>query len=304
MLQKYISLLVLTLFICSNMGFAFANATPDIAILDKVISIEKIFEGAEQTGPLVGRISKLEKDIWGKENTGSLVSRVDKIDSYSRVNADNMPSFLIKLNAAEWSLTHMVTVQPVKARMENLERVMMGNTSTGTFDERLTQLLKLAYANGKLVVKNVTLNKDNLLKIKLITPLNTRTSRPGDGIVFQVADDIYVDGSLIIAKGAQGIGKVNKVEGARNFGRDAKMEIRFDTVDAIDGSSISTVLGEKAKAENKSLATAAGASVAGMMILGPLGIVGGAFIHGKDVDIPAGTEVYIQIKEQINLNGI
>ena len=198
----------------------------------------------------------------------------------------------------------MVTVQPVKARMENLERVMMGNTSTGTFDERLTQLLKLAYANGKLVVKNVTLNKDNLLKIKLITPLNTRTSRPGDGIVFQVADDIYVDGSLIIAKGAQGIGKVNKVEGARNFGRDAKMEIRFDTVDAIDGSSISTVLGEKAKAENKSLATAAGASVAGMMILGPLGIVGGAFIHGKDVDIPAGTEVYIQIKEQINLNGI
>ena len=66
---------------------------------------------------------------------------------------------------------------------------------------------------------------------------------------------------------------------------------------------IHTVLGDKAKAENKSLATAAGASVAGMLILGPLGVVGGAFVHGKDVNIPVGSEVYIQVKEQTNLYG-
>ena len=61
---------------------------------------------------------------------------------------------------------------------------------------------------------------------------------------------------------------------------------------------------EKAKLENKSLATAAGASVAGMIILGPIGVVGGAFVHGKDVNIPAGAETYIQIKEQVELYGI
>jgi len=304
MLRKYISLLVLTLFICSSMGLTFANATPDMAILDKVITVERFFYGTEQTGPLVERISKLERDIWGKENAGSLVSRVDKLYSYSRLNVDNMPSFLIKMNAAEWSLTHMVTVQPVKARIENLERVFMGNTSTGTFDDRLNQLLKFAYADGKVAVGNVTVNKDNLLKIKLVTPLSTRTSRPGDAVVFQITDDIYVDGSLIIAKGAQGAGKVNKVKESKNFGRDAQMEISFDTIDAIDGSSIRTVLGDKAKEENKSMAMAAGASVAGMMILGPVGIVGGAFVHGKDVDIPVGTEIYIQIKDQTNLYGI
>jgi len=304
MLRKYIAVLVLTLFICSNMGFAFANAVPDMAMLDKVVVVEKFFDGAQQTGPLVERISKLEKDLWGKENTGSLVSRVDKLYTYSRVNVDNVPSFLMKMNAAEWSLTHMVTVQPVKVRIEALEGVLMGKTSIGPYEDRLNQLLKFAYTNGKLVLGNVTLNKDNLLKIKLVTPLSTRTSRTGDEILFQVTEDIYVDGSLIIAKGAQGLGKVNKVEGSKNFGRDARMDISFDTVDAIDGSILHTVLGDKAKAENKSLATAAGASVAGMMILGPLGIVGGAFVHGKDVDIPVGTEVYIQIKDQTNLYGI
>jgi len=304
MLRKYISLLVLTLFICSNMGLSFANATPDMAILDKVVIVEKFFDGAEQSGPLVERISKLEKDIWGQENTGSLVSRVDKLYSYSRVNADEMPSFLFKMNAAEWSLTHMVTAQPVKARIEALERVLLGNTATGSFDGRLNQLLKYAYSNGKLVTGNVTLNKDSLLKIKLITPLNTRTSRAGDVIAFEVVDDIYVDSSLVIAKGSQGTGKVLKVEESKNFGRDARLQLGFNTVDAVDGSIVQTVLGDKAKAETKSMATAAGASVAGMMILGPLGIVGGAFVHGKDVDIPAGTQVYIQVQDQTNLYGI
>ena len=304
MLRKTISLLVLTLFICSNISFAFATSSPDIAILDKVINVENYFDGAIQTGPLVERISKLEKDLWGKENTGSLVSRVDTLNTYSHVNTSNLPSFALKMNAAEWSLTHTVTAGPIKVRIEALERVLLGNISTGSFDERLNQLLKLAYTNGKLAPNNVILAKDSLLKIKLVTPLNTRTNRPGDVVIFQAVDDVTIDGSLIIAKGAQGLGKVNQVEGAKNFGRDAKLQLSFDTIDAIDGSLIHTILGEKSKKENKSMATAAGASIAGMAILGPLGIVGGAFIHGKDVDIPAGTEIYIQVRDLTTLYGI
>ena len=304
MLRKITSFLVLTLMICSNMSWAFANASADMAVVDKVVVVEKFFNGAEQTGALVERIVKLEKDLWGKEGTGSLVSRTDKLYTYCLITSDDAPSFSIKMNAAEWSLTHTVTIEPIKVRIDNLERVLMGNSSTGSFDERLNQLLKLAYANGKPVVTNVTMNKDSLLKVKLVTALNTKTSRSGDAVVFQVSEDVYVDGSLIIAKGAHGTGKVAKVEEAKNFGRDAQMQIDFDKVDAIDGSTINTVLGEKAKQENKSLATAAGASVAGMVLLGPIGIVGGAFVHGKDVNIPAGAETYIQTKEQITLYGI
>ena len=49
---------------------------------------------------------------------------------------------------------------------------------------------------------------------------------------------------------------------------------------------------------------AAGASFAGMVILGPIGIVGGAFVHGKEVTIPAGATIYIQNQETTNLYGI
>jgi len=94
------------------------------------------------------------------------------------------------------------------------------------------------------------------------------------------------------------------VKGAKNFGRNAELEVSFDTIETIDGTRINTLLGDKSKAENKSLVTAAGASLAGMVILGPVGIVGGAFVHGKEVNIPAGVEMYIQIKEDTNAYGI
>jgi len=304
MLRKFTSLLVLIVLISSNMGLAFANVEPGMAMVDKVVSVEKFFNGAQTTGALVQRVSKLEKDVWGSEGTGSLLNRVDKLYSYSLVTSNSGPSFLIKLNAAEWSLTHAVTVQPAKARMENLERTILGDVSPGSLDDRLNQLLKLAYVSGKPVVANVTLNKDTLLKVKLLTALNTHTSKSGDAVAFEVNDDIYVDGSLIIPKGVQGIGKVTKVEEAKNFGRDAKIEISFDQVGAMDGSTIRTILGDKARLENKSLVTAAGASMAGALVFGPIGILGGAFIHGKDVDIPVGAEIYIQIKDTVNLYGI
>ena len=49
---------------------------------------------------------------------------------------------------------------------------------------------------------------------------------------------------------------------------------------------------------------AAGASLAGIAVLGPVGIVAGAFVHGKDVRLPAGTELYIQTKADTTLYGV
>ena len=80
-----------------------------------------------------------------------------------------------------------------------------------------------------------------------------------------MAEDVYTAGVLVIAKGAVGRGKLAKVDQAQNFGRDAKMEISFETVEALDMTQVATMLGEKAKKETESMALAAGAGVAGMI---------------------------------------
>ena len=54
----------------------------------------------------------------------------------------------------------------------------------------------------------------------------------------------------------------------------------------------------------KSYAMAAGASVAGMLLLGPIGIIGGAFVKGKNIELPEGTELFIQTQDDTVLYAV
>jgi hypothetical protein len=303
MFRKIIAVLMVVTFMMSSLAFAQAPLQ-ELTVLDKTTAVERIFYGSEQTGSLIERTNKLEQDVYGVASKDAVMTRIDSLYIYARENSTTAPSFLMRLNAVEWALTHSVTAQPAKARIENLEKVLTGNVASGAFEDRLNKLIKLAYTNGLIDVGTATLTKDTLVKIKIVTPLDTKTSRPGDVVVFQAVDDVYAEGELVIARGAQGLGKVTKVEPARNFGRDAQLEISFDTIDAIDGSTVDVLLGDKAKQETQSLTKAAGASVAGMVILGPIGVVGGAFVHGKEVSIPADSQLYIQVKADTGAYGL
>ena len=145
---------------------------------------------------------------------------------------------------------------------------------------------------------------ETLIKVALVTPVDSDNLKVGDTIRYKIADDVIVNGKLVFAKGLPGEGTVTKVKQARNFGRNAEVNIDFNKTKSIDGTYVDTYVGEEAKKEMKNLAMAAGASLAGIAVLGPIGIVAGAFVHGKDVRLPAGTELYIQTKADTTLYGV
>lgn len=285
-------------------GLTFANTPAEMTIIDKTVAVEKILYGTEQTGSLVDRVNKLEKEIFGAETQESLAGKIDRAYGYAKEVKPGAPSLVLKLNAVEWNLTRFVTAQAAKAKLETLERTLYGNSATGAIDSRLNKLMKLSLAAGWPDVAETTLLKDTLVKIKLTTELSTKSTKAGERVTFQVASDVLEGGVLVIPSGAQGYGKVTKVEQRKNFGRDAKLEIDFEAVEGVDGSIVATEMGDKAKEETKSLAKAAGATVAGLVLLGPFGVVGGAFVQGQDVSIPAGTELYIQVKADTLISGI
>lgn len=301
-MRKIIACVMIMMFMASSLSFAAPAA--ETTVMDKVASVETIVYGTEQTGAVVERINKLEKDIYGTVSKDALLSKMDKIYTYVKDNSVGNPSLLVKLNAAEWTFMHKVSAQPLQLRLDNLERTLLGSNEKGSINERINKLLKMAYSSGQVDVSTATVNKDMLVKIKLNSILDSRSSRAGDEVLFEAAEDVYFGGVLVIAKGAQGKGKVSKVEPSKNFGRDAQITVSFDGIITIDGAMLDTFMGDKAKKETASLATAAGASVAGMAILGPIGIVGGAFVQGKDTTIPAGTEMYIQTKADTEVYGL
>lgn len=195
-------------------------------------------------------------------------------------------------------------MEPVDSRMADLEMSMTGKTGTGTYKQRLASLSKASFGTAVLPLEQVRVPAETLIKVALVTPVDSDNLKVGDTIRYKIADDVIVNGKLVFAKGLPGEGTVTKVKQARNFGRNAEVNIDFNKTKSIDGTYVDTYIGEEAKKEMKSLAMAAGASLAGIAVLGPIGIVAGAFVHGKDVRLPAGTELYIQTKADTTLYGV
>lgn len=303
--QKIVALVTLVMLIVSGLAVpAAAQAAGELTVIGKLAIAEKSIYGAAQTGSLLDRVTKVEQDLYGHETSDAVLPRVEQIYTYLFEANEHTPSLLIKLNAVEWTLTHRISDSPIQTRIEKLETTMNGTPGAGSLDARLDALLNLAYTDGNLEIVPAILVKDTLVKVKTLSKLNSKQSRVGDSVALGIAEDVFIGGVLVLPQGAIGTGKITEVRQAKNFGRDAKLEISFDTVGAIDGSSVNTFLGDKAKEETKSMAKAAGASVAGMVILGPVGIIGGAFISGKDVEIPIGSQMYIQTKEDAEVYGI
>ncbi|WP_312562820.1 hypothetical protein [Anaerospora sp.] len=300
MLRKWISGTLAALLLASTPVFA---QHAELTIVDKTKAVEQVLYGTEQTGSLSERLTRLEKEIYGTESKEALMGKADKLYSYSKENTPTAPSLITRLNAVEWAISHNQTAVPAKQKLEQLEQLLIGAPATGTFDKRIIKVSNIAFTESP-EVSEVTLFQDTLVKIKMVTPLDTRKNREGDSFAFQASEDVYSNGVLVIAKGATGEGKVLKVQQARNFGRDAQLDLSFNTLQAFDGTEVQTFLGDKAKEETKSLAKAAGATVAGLIVLGPVGVVGGAFIRGKDVTIPAGAELYIQTKTEASVYGL
>lgn len=299
--KKIISLLLTAALLVTTMGLA-AAAVPE-TVQDKLALLEEDTYGSEQTGAVMDRLNKLEKDYNGEHRSGSLMSRVDALYAEVYQNGSG-PSVLAKLNAIEWNLGHEVSMKPVESRLSDMELGLLGKTEEGTFKERIQSLAKASFGAEELPLGRVSVPANTLIKVATVDAVNSKNLKVGDTVRYQVAEDVIVDGNLIFAKGEPGEGTVKKVKQAKNFGRNAEVEIDFHTTKSIDGTEVDTYVGDEAKKEMKQMAMAAGASLAGMLLLGPIGIIGGVFVKGKNIDLPAGTELYIQTDKDESLYGV
>ena len=302
--KKLLTFLLIAAFCVTLLPPPVLAARLDQTPLERIGVAEQILYGTEQEGSLIERTNKLEKELFGLPGREALMTKVDRIYTYVRDSSGSSTSLIFKMGALEWSLTQSVAKGPVKARLETLERTIAGVLGSGSIDARISRLMAITFADSALRTGTLTLPKDTLVKIRLTAPLNSKRNKSGDPVEFEVAEDVYASGMLALPRGAVGRGKLNKVEQARNFGRDAKMEVNFQSVEALDRTFVPTVLGERAKKETESTATAAGAGFAGMILLGPIGVVGAAFVHGKNIDIPVGTMLFIQTQSDAAIIGL
>lgn len=134
---------------------------------------------------------------------------------------------------------------------------------------------------------------DTMVRIRLLDSIDSKNWKEGDQFPYEVASDVVVDGRVAIPAGTKGTGVVSRARRAGSFGKEGKIELSFGSLPVEGGRTVELVLSDKARQGNEKEDLAAGASLAGLAVAGPIGLVGGLFVKGKNVSIPAGSEMYV-----------
>lgn len=301
MLKKLFSIFLSGVFLFSSLGTAAAEV-PNTAN-GKLGAVETVTYGQEQTGAIVERIKKLEKDYECSNTSGGMMNRINNLYDTTFDNSSS-PSLITQLNALEWTISHKVSADPIQKRISDMELQINGKNSDAFIKKRIEALATFAFGSTTIPLSQVNVPANTLVKISLVTPINAKELKKGDIVKFKAAEDVIENDMLLITAGALGEGVVTDVSQAQNFGRDAKINIDFKDMEAVDGTKIDMTLGEEAKETMEQMGMAAGASLAGMIILGPIGIIGGAFVKGKNINLPEGTEMYLQTEKDCSIYAI
>ncbi len=266
----------------------------DIALARNVNRIERFIYDKTSTGPLSDRLGRVERDLLGRESQQAVLDKVEHLSKFLFAGSNGVPSLSMKVGYIEWKIFKATQRGSLDKRLGELEKLAVGGRpSTEPLAFRVEQLVQLTVEDGVINLRKVRLAKGSHIKLRLEQTVNTKSAQPGEPLVFSIADNTFVDGTvLVVAQGAFAAGTVSSVRRGARFGRSGQINIQVYGVDALDGTAlpveIRSMTGKTLSKQH--LGMAVGASTVGYLALGPLGLAGGWFVKGRDVEIPQDTE--------------
>lgn len=269
----------------------------------KLARIETDTYGTEQSGALLDRISRLEKSYSGRNMSGNMNARIEAIYDTLYDN-DAGPGILAKINVLEWNLNNEVASGGVDLRLIALENQIFGKTSEGTFNERIRALAKASYGVEILPMAQVQIPANILIKVETTEPVSSKILQEGDTISIRVVEDVFIDDNLVFARGLPGTGVVVDVRRVKNIFNNGKIETDFNRLKSLDGQEVKTFTGIEAADAMADNSMGRGLSLVGQTFSGKHKEVEEVFIRGKNIELPAGVELYVQIKEPIVVYGL
>jgi len=303
-IRKIISIFVLTVLVFSPfLKFNQAQAA-GIIPLAELGAIEKILYGSVSDKPILTRVDEVEETVYNAKQSGSIVERTEKLIDDFLISSESSPSLVFLYNTIEWSIRGELVGGNLIQRLDGLEEMVSGEVNQGPIKERIQQLYNLTIKGQEMPVQKVESRNNQLIRVQLLDKINSNTARRGEKVAYKVIEDIKVKNTLIIPKGTRGELEITEIEEAGKMGKDGDIKIGFPQLETIDGSDLAVAIRKEAQQENESQKFAIGASVLGTAILGLPGVVAGYFVEGKDEEIPAGSEMYIQVTESKELYGV
>lgn len=278
------------------------KAPPAFEMLER---IETIIYGSKREGGLLNRLNDVERTIFGRELPGSLTERQTALIDFLERGTDTQPSVLFKLSVAEWGVSQEIhPTWPLTRRIDAMEGILEGTNQTGPLVSRLERLLTKLLPEGILATQ-FELPKETIVKGILLNTLTVRNVKVDDIIILALNEQIMIGDMLVAPKGSRVFAHITKVKPPRSFGRSSEIEMEIDGVEVLGPMVVPVNIGDAAKKAmeaDSAMIGAAGASLAGAVLLGPVGLAGGFLIRGNDKQLKEGTLFYAQTSEAVQIS--
>ncbi len=145
--------------------------------------------------------------------------------------------------------------------------------------------------------QTISVPDGTLITLYLMDDLSSKTNHPNDPVHFKVREDVRINGKVVIAWNAPGVGKVAIVGGRGLAGRAGSVNFTVDYIEAVDGSKI-RVRGAPTVRGGSNTSVAAAAAVA----YGPAALL---VMRGAHAEIRKGTmlSVYADGPSTVTVKG-
>ena len=138
--------------------------------------------------------------------------------------------------------------------------------------------------------ENVKVIPDGLeFSVITIDEITSKTAAEGDPLTFKVAEDVKVDGQVVIAKDSIVKGSVAQAKKAGMMGRGGTLGIRVESATTVDNQKLKLRSTKGKEGDDKT-----GTTVALVVLFGPLGFLK----KGKNAVIKPGTPIKVFTDEE------
>ena len=301
----------------SSAGFA-SEAVPDPDLSggssrQMMEQIEKIIYGYVGQGGLIDRLSRVEGDLFGRSLPGTIAERHAAILNFLDIGTDDQPSMMFKLGVAEWVVDKKIrATEAATRRLEDLETNLTGSSRSGSPIVMRVESLLATLVMDPVTAQPVTVPSNTVMKFRFMDELSPATSKAGDYVRLELTDDLIVNQYLVAPAGSLLTTEVRKVKKPGIFGVPGEVRLSFEELKPLGPQKPQVYVGKESEKAIKDarkagsrgengIVGAGAASVAGAVLLGPVGLMSGAFIRGNSIKIPVGSVTFVQTSGDITV---
>ena len=148
-----------------------------------------------------------------------------------------------------------------------------------------------AQVANQVATPNLELKEGSPVTLSLVSALTSKSCREGDAVKLTVAEDVKVENSVAIRAGTTAMGHISQVKKSGAMGRGGELSIDVDYIQVND--TVVKLRGSRGKNGDDKAGAVVGLTVA-------FGIVG-FMKHGKQAELPAGTNVHAYVDRTVEL---